>query len=73
MARWIKGAVKHPGAFTAQAKAAGESVHAFAEAHKHDSGTTGARARLALTFEGMHAGTAHHVKAAVDHAKRNGG
>ena len=28
--KWIQGAVKHPGAFTAKAKAAGESVQQFA-------------------------------------------
>lgn len=50
MANWIAGAVKHPGAFTKQADKAGKSVHAFAESHKHDSGKTGNRARLALTL-----------------------
>lgn len=48
--KWMQSAVKHPGAFTRQAKAAGEPVGRFAEEHKHDSGTTGRRARLALTF-----------------------
>lgn len=48
--------VKHPGAETAAAKRAGESVHQYAEEHKHDSGKSGARARLALTFEGMRHG-----------------
>lgn len=47
---FIKGAVKHPGAFSAQAKRAGQSTRQFALAHQHDSGTTGARARLALTL-----------------------
>lgn len=51
--RWIKGAKLKKGAFTKEADAAGESVHEMAEAHKDDSGTTGKRARLALTFEGM--------------------
>lgn len=50
---WIKGAVKHPGVFSAAAKRAGESTHAFAEEHKGDGGTKGKRARLALTFEKM--------------------
>ncbi len=50
MANWIKGAIKHPGAFSAQAKAAGKSTAEFAQEHKHDSGTTGNRARLALTL-----------------------
>ena len=41
------------GAFTAQAKAAGEGVQQFAQEHKHDKGTTGKRARLAITFKKM--------------------
>ena len=52
--KWISKAIKHPGALTAQAKRAGESPMAFAEKHKGDSGTTGKRARLALTLRGMH-------------------
>lgn len=48
--------IKHPGAETAAAKRAGESVHEYAEQHKHDSGTAGARARSALGFEAMHHG-----------------
>lgn len=51
---WIAGAIKHKGALTRSAKAAGESPMAFAEKHKHDSGTTGRRARLALTLRGLH-------------------
>lgn len=47
---WMAGAVKHPGALTAQAEHAGETPHEFAEQHEHDSGTTGRRARLALVF-----------------------
>ena len=50
---FIKKAIKHPGAFTAQAKAAGKSVGEFAEEHKHDSGKTGQRARLAITLRKM--------------------
>lgn len=50
---FIKSAIKHPGALTASAKAAGMSPMAFAEAHKHDSGTTGRRARLAITLRGL--------------------
>lgn len=50
---WIKGAVKHPGAFTASANKAGKSVHQYAEEKKSAPGTTGRRARLALTFEKM--------------------
>lgn len=51
---FIQGAIKHPGALTKQAKAAGMSPMAFARAHQHDSGTTGKRARLAITLVGMH-------------------
>lgn len=47
---WIAKAIKHPGALTRSAKRAGESPMAFAEKHKGDSGTTGRRARLALTL-----------------------
>ena len=50
---WIAGAIKHPGAETAAAKRAGMSTHAYAEAHKGDSGTSGKRARLALTLSRM--------------------
>ena len=33
--KWIQGAIKHPGALTAKAKAAGESLSQFMrEAHK---------------------------------------
>lgn len=51
--KWIAGAIKHKGALTASAKKAGESTHAFAESHKHSSGKTGQRARLALTLSRM--------------------
>jgi hypothetical protein len=53
---WIKGAIKKPGVFKASAKKAGMSTHAFAEKHKHDSGVTGNRARLALTLSKMRKG-----------------
>lgn len=52
--KWISKAIKHPGALTAQAKKAGMSPMAFAEKHKHDSGTTGNRSRLAITLRHMH-------------------
>jgi hypothetical protein len=48
---WMQGAVKHPGAFTAKAKAAGVSVPAFAQKEAHAPGTTGRQARLAQIFE----------------------
>ena len=50
MADWIKGAIKHPGVFSAAAKRAGKTTHQFAEEHKHSSGKVGKRARLALAF-----------------------
>ncbi len=50
---WIKGAIKHPGALAASAKKAGQSPIAFAESHKHSSGKTGQRARLALVLRGL--------------------
>jgi hypothetical protein len=52
--KWISGAIKHPGALTAQAKREGKSPMAFAREHAHDPGTTGKRARLALTLRGFH-------------------
>lgn len=48
--KFISKAIKHPGALTAQAKRAGESPMEFAREHAHDTGTTGKRARLALTL-----------------------
>lgn len=51
---WIAKAIKHPGALTRKAKAAGESPMAYAREHKNDSGTTGKQARLAITLRGMH-------------------
>lgn len=51
---FIQGAIKHPGAFSAKAKAAGESTHAYAEQERHAAGTLGEEARLALTLERMH-------------------
>jgi hypothetical protein len=51
--KWISKAIRHPGAFTAQAKAAGKSVAEFAQEHKGDSGITGRRARLAITLRSM--------------------
>lgn len=53
MANWIKGAIKHPGAFKKKAQAAGESTSAFASEHSGDGGKTGQQARLAQTLMGM--------------------
>ena len=50
MANWIAGAIKHPGAFKRQASRAHMGTMAFARKHESDSGTTGRRARLALTL-----------------------
>jgi hypothetical protein len=54
--KWIAGAVKKPGALTAQAKKAGMSPMEFARAHEHDPGVTGRRARLALQLSKMRKG-----------------
>jgi hypothetical protein len=54
--KWIGRAIKHPGALTAQARSAGKSPMEFAAEHQHDSGTTGNRARLAMTLRRMHGG-----------------
>lgn len=50
---WIKSAIKHPGAEKKAAAKAGMSTHAYMEEHKHDSGKSGARARLGLTLSRM--------------------
>jgi len=50
MSNWIQGAIKKPGAFTAQAKKAGKSVGEYAQEEKSAGGTTGKRARLAITL-----------------------
>ena len=55
--KWIQGAVKHPGAFTKKAKAAGMSVQAYAtKVLKPGSGAsskTKHQAALAKTFKKM--------------------
>jgi hypothetical protein len=48
--KFIKAAIKHPGALTKKAKAAGQSPMAFARAHKADKGQTGRQARFAITL-----------------------
>lgn len=50
---WIKSAIKHPGAFKAKAKAAGESTAEFAKGHDTGDSTTAKQARLAETLMGM--------------------
>lgn len=54
MANWIKGAIKHSGALTKKAHAAGESPMTFAREHKGAGGTTGRQANLALILRGLH-------------------
>ena len=49
--RWIQGAVKHPGAFTAMAKRAGKSVGELAREKAHAPGKAGQRARFALNMK----------------------
>lgn len=57
MSNWIKGAIKHPGAFTAKAKKAGMSVAEFASHVKANKGdydsTTVKEAVLAQTLRRM--------------------
>jgi hypothetical protein len=53
--KWITGAIKRKGAFTAKAKRTGKSVGAFAQKEKGASGLTGQQARLAITLRRMNA------------------
>lgn len=51
---WIKKATANShGQFRAKAEKAGMSTRAFAKAHEHDSGKTGAQARLAENLMGL--------------------
>lgn len=50
--KWIAGAIRHPGALTRKAKAAGQSVPEFC-AKKHDDATTQRQCSLAKTLRGM--------------------
>lgn len=53
--RWIHGAIKHPGALTAKAKAAGVSVSAYmAHPPKSISSTTKHEIALAKTLATFH-------------------
>ena len=54
--KWIKGAIKHPGAFKAKAEAAGETTREFAAEKADAPGKLGKQARLAETLMGMHHG-----------------
>lgn len=54
---WMQGAVKHPGALTKQANAAGKSVSEFmASPGPHPSATTKKRIALAKTFKKVRKG-----------------
>ncbi len=48
--KFIQDAIKKPGAMTASAKREGVSNSEYEQEHKHDSGKSGNRARLALTL-----------------------
>ena len=53
--------VKRPGALTAKANAAGESVGTFAREHYHSGGLTGQQARFAvIARKWHHTGPKHH-------------
>ena len=52
--KWIKGAIKHPGAFSAKAKKAGKTTAEFASEKSDAPGKLGKQARLASTLMGMH-------------------
>jgi len=54
--KWIKGAIKHPGAFKKKAEKAGQSTREFAREHEHDGGRVGRQARLAETLMSMRKG-----------------
>ena len=47
-AHFINQAIKNPGALTRKAKAAGQTIDVFAQAHAHDSGATGDECRFYL-------------------------
>lgn len=52
--KWIKAAIKHPGAMTEAAEREGVSNSKYIAEHKNDGGKSGQRARLAETLKGMH-------------------
>lgn len=60
--KWIKQAIKHPGALTEAAKREGVSNSAYEEEHEHDSGKAGERSRLAMSLK--HMSHAHKTKSA---------
>jgi hypothetical protein len=48
--KFIKGAIRRPGALTRKAKAAHMTVQAFARRHAHDHGLVGQESRFAITL-----------------------
>lgn len=61
--KWISGATSNShGQFKAKAEAAGKTTREFAKEHEHDSGKTGAQARLAETLMGLHGGKTRRAK-----------
>ena len=48
--KFIQKAIKHKGSMTAAAKREGVSNSEYEQEHKHDSGLSGERARLAITL-----------------------
>ena len=52
--KWIRGAIKRPGALTRKAKAAGMSTMSYARKMRHAADRTGKQARLALTLRRFH-------------------
>jgi hypothetical protein len=54
--KWIKGAIKHPGAEKRAAKRAGMSTQEYMRKHASDKGTAGKRARLGLRLSAMSRG-----------------
>ena len=52
--RWIKKAIKRPGALRAKAKRAGVGTMAYARSKRNAPDRTGKQARLALTLRSFH-------------------
>ena len=74
--KWIAGATANAhGQFRKKAEAAGKTTREFATEHDHDSGKTGAQARLAENLMGMHHGGSKSPKASdiyTHRSKRHG-
>lgn len=52
--KWIRAAIKRPGALGRKAKAAGMGTMAYARKMRHAAGRTGRQARLAITLRSFH-------------------